>query len=76
MKQDDGKEEEDCYDGIADQFDGMVYSKLSAFQRRVNRVLNIGRINNVTREPIMRGRILSCATKRYINLVADMGPLW
>ena len=51
----------------------MMYNKLSAFQRRVNRVLKVGRINNVTIEPIMRGRNLGCATNRYIKFVANTG---
>ena len=73
VKQKDGYKEEDCYAGIADLFDGVVYSKLSAFQRRVNRVLKVGHINNVAREAIMKGRIIGCATNKYIKFVADTG---
>ena len=45
-------------------FEGMEYNELSHFQRRVNRVLKVGRINNVVREPVMKGRILGCATNK------------
>ena len=51
----------------------MEYNELSYFQRRVNRVLKVGRINNVVREPVMKGRILGCATNKYIKFVADTG---
>ena len=54
--------EEVSYQGISDLFEGMEYSKLSHFQRTVNRVLKVGRINNVVREPVMKARILGCAT--------------
>ena len=40
---------------------------------RVNRVLKVGHINNVVREPIMKGRVLGCATNKYIKFVADTG---
>ena len=58
VKQEDGEDEEDCYAGIADLFDGVVYSKLSAFQRRVNRVLKVGRLaaSTVHIEPKTGGR--------------------
>ena len=51
----------------------MEYNELSHFQRRVNRVLKVGRINNVVREPVMKGRILGCATNKYIKFVANTG---
>ena len=51
VKQEDGEDEEDCYAGIADLFDGVVYSKLSAFQRKVNRVLRVGRLAAITGLP-------------------------
>ena len=39
----------------------------------VNRVLKVGRINNLVREPVMKGRILGCATNKYLKFVADTG---
>ena len=51
----------------------MMYSKLSEFQRRVRRVLKVGRINNVDREPIMKGRVLGCANNKCMNFIADTG---
>ena len=36
-------------------------------------MLNVSRINNVAREPVMKGRILGCATNKYIKFIADTG---
>ena len=58
MEKDDGAVEEVCCKGLANLFDCMEYSKLSNFQLRVNRVLKVGRINKVAREPIMKGGFL------------------
>ena len=71
QQQSEGAAEEVCYEGLADSFDGMEYSKLSNFQLRVSRVLKVGRINNVAREPFMKGRFLGCATNKCIRFVAD-----
>ena len=30
-------------------------------------------MNNVNREPIMKGRILGCSTNKFVNFVADTG---
>ena len=61
------------YEGISDLIAGLEYNKLSHFQPRVNRVLKVGRVNNVVREPVMKGRILGCATNKYLKFVADTG---
>ena len=70
VEQEDLVEEEDCY---ASLFNGLVYYKFSEFQRRVCRVLKVGRINNVNREPIIKGRVLGCATNKFLSFVADTG---
>ena len=70
VEQEELEGEEDCYMGVAALFGGLVYSKLSEFQRRVCRVLKGGRINNVNREPIMKGKALGCSTN---NFVVDTG---
>ena len=70
VKQEELEGEEDCYMGVAALFNGLVYSKLSEFQRRVRRVLKVGRMNNLNREPIMKGKALGCSTN---NFVADAG---
>ena len=61
------------YNGLVDFVDGVEYSKLSYLQRRINRGLKVGPINNAVREPVMKGRILCCATNKYIRFVADTG---
>ena len=35
--------------------------------------MKLGHINNVNREPIMKGRVLGCSTNKFINFVADTG---
>ena len=36
-------------------------------------MLKVGRINNMVREPVMKGRILGCTTNKYIKFMADTG---
>lgn len=42
------------YEGISDLFNGLEYSKFSNFQRRVQKVLKVCRVNNGVREPVMK----------------------
>ena len=51
------EEEEDFSMDIVALFDGLDYDR-SAFQERVHRILKVGQINNVKRDPTMKGRIL------------------
>ena len=46
------EQEEVSYDGVAELFEGPD-CKLSEFQKRVCRILRVGRLNNVLRDPYM-----------------------
>ena len=66
------EEEEDFSMDIVALFDGLDYGR-SAFQERVHRILKVGRINNVKRDPTMKGRILGSSCNKPLNFVADTG---
>ena len=46
---------------------------LSEFQLRVRRILRVGPIQNVNRNPHMYGRTTESSTNKYIKFVADSG---
>ena len=43
----------------------------STFQERIHRILKVGRINNVKRYPIMKGKILGCSNNKCLSFLAD-----
>ena len=71
MQQEDGEEQQETsYIGIKELF--MDPSKnLSEFQSRVRHIHRVGRIQNVSRDPYMYGRITGSSTNKYIKFCAD-----
>ena len=61
------------YEGMEDLFNGLEYSKLSHFQRKVQKVMKVCRVSSGARDPIMKGRILGFSTNKYLRFVADTG---
>ena len=47
--------------------------KLSEFQKRVHRILRVGRIKNIIKDSYMFGRILGSCTNKNIKSCADSG---
>ena len=45
----------------------------SEFQLSVHRILRVGRINNVNRDPYMYDRIIGSTTNKYIRFCVDSG---
>ena len=55
-------------------FEGLEYGR-SAFLERVRSILKVGWINNVRRNPTMKGIILGNSCNKYLNFIADTGTL-
>ena len=58
---------------MEDLFGGLEYSKLSHFERKVQKVMKVCRVTSGARDPTMKGRILGCSTNKYLRFVADIG---
>ena len=55
-------------------FQGLEYGR-PTFQKRVRSILKVGWINNVRRNPTMKGIILGNSCNKYLNFIADTGTL-
>ena len=55
-------------------FQGLEYCR-PTFQKRVRSILKVGWINNVRRNPTMKGIILGNSCNKYLNFIADTGTL-
>ena len=68
----DANRELEDYTGIKELFTEPDEG-LSKYQHRVRHIMRVGRIQNMSRNPYMYGRITGSSTNKYIRFCADSG---
>ena len=70
-----GKKEaqEDDFHKLFELFARLEYGKQSQFEKKLQEVKRVYRVNNGGRDPMMSRRILGSSTNKYIHFIVDTG---